>query len=388
MKKITYLSIIFCLTFLGLMSPAFFARTAQAVVPPPPSLAVTFTPNPLFGAVNFLPSQSVSGLVTVTNNSGATKTVITEAINVRDPQHFGDVLDFEIKEGATSIYGASSTKTLTDFFGAGELNLTSLANGATTVYEYVVTFQPSANDDYQGKKLDNFDILVGFRGEDGGEDTVVVSGTSNGGGGGGYQGLTIYNEATIDVHDTYATITWFTNYNSTSRVVYGAASEAHIFDLSATPNYGYANGTTEDSNMVTFHSVFVSPLTPGTTYYYRVISHASPDTVGQEFSFTTMVPAPAEETGGGTVAGEETGPSAGSGQAGGNIAAGGASATGNVVAGAETTSEGSEIPAEMVLGAKSECPACAWWQWLIIALLLIGVNFMYYLVFRKEKENN
>ncbi|MFH1822224.1 MAG: hypothetical protein ABH830_00825, partial [Patescibacteria group bacterium] len=39
---------------------------------------------------------------------------------------------------------------------------------------------------------------------------------------------------------------------------------------------------------VTFHAVLVDGLTPGTTYYFRPISSASPETYGEEISFTTM----------------------------------------------------------------------------------------------------
>lgn len=81
-------------------------------------------------------------------------------------------------------------------------------------------------------------------------------------------------------------ITWTTDHPSTSRVVYDTIS--HIV-LGATPNYGYASSTTEADNSpkVTSHTVILSGLLPETTYYYRSISHGSPETVSTESSFTT-----------------------------------------------------------------------------------------------------
>jgi len=39
--------------------------------------------------------------------------------------------------------------------------------------------------------------------------------------------------------------------------------------------------------MVTDHAVTVNPLSPGTTYYFRAVSHGSPEVVGDEITFTT-----------------------------------------------------------------------------------------------------
>ena len=82
---------------------------------------------------------------------------------------------------------------------------------------------------------------------------------------------------------TSATITWTTDDLSTSRVVYDTVS--HVLGMA--PNYGYANSTVEDSTKVTSHSVGLTGLTSGTTYYYRTVSHGSPESVSGEHSFTT-----------------------------------------------------------------------------------------------------
>jgi hypothetical protein len=81
-----------------------------------------------------------------------------------------------------------------------------------------------------------------------------------------------------------AVITWTTDHAATSRVIYDTVSHPI---LGAAPKYGYAFSTVEDATPTFNHSVTISDLTPGTTYYYRVVSHGSPETVSVEKSFTT-----------------------------------------------------------------------------------------------------
>ena len=99
--------------------------------------------------------------------------------------------------------------------------------------------------------------------------------------------MIIYNEASINITETTATLTWLTNQPAASRVIYSSANEPHDFNYLSPPNYGYAHSTINDLNPVTFHQVELTGLTPGTLYYYRVISQASPDTVGLSYTFTT-----------------------------------------------------------------------------------------------------
>lgn len=79
-------------------------------------------------------------------------------------------------------------------------------------------------------------------------------------------------------------VTWTTDEPATSRVIYDTVSHS---SLGSIPNYGYAHSTTEDSAKVTNHSVTVTGLTPGTTYYFRAVSHGSPETVSSQFSAST-----------------------------------------------------------------------------------------------------
>lgn len=80
-------------------------------------------------------------------------------------------------------------------------------------------------------------------------------------------------------------------------VKFSLRGEAHVLCLTQTqgcalgnpPKYGYESTTPESdvSPKVISHSVTISGLTSGTTYYYRCVSHGSL-AVSTEYSFTTL----------------------------------------------------------------------------------------------------
>lgn len=271
----------------------FFSLPVSANVP---NLVVQFENTPLFNEANFLPGSSITRWVKVYNNTDLAKNIIAEAIYVTDPDDFGDVLDISIKEGGTELFSGS----LSDFFDGGEIVLSSLAGSANTQYDFSISFNESADNDYQGKTL-GFDILIGFEGEDGGQTDNgdgggddIGGGSTGGGGAGGYffPGMSIRDESVYvtDIQTTSAVISWYTSYRSTSRVIYDTSP--NLFDFSITPNYGYAYSTAEfDTPPYDFgvnqHTVTVTGLNPMTTYYFRVISHASPPTISREYVFLT-----------------------------------------------------------------------------------------------------
>lgn len=274
---------------------------APAVWAAPDDLEVEFQATPLFNEANFLPGSEVSRWTKVKNNTPVSKPIIVETINESDPEELADVFEIGIYESGIQRY---ATTTLADFFDAGEVSLSDLAGeGVQTQYDFLVRFVPGANDSYQEKSL-GFDILIGFKGQDeGGDDGTFETNLPNGGGGGGggsgggggegggiLSGMVIQNEAAVIVTDTTATIQWNTSFSATSRVVYGTIPG--VFNFGLPPNYGYDFSTDEfntpaNPNGVTFHTVIVTGLAPSTTYYFRTISHASPDTISKEVSFTT-----------------------------------------------------------------------------------------------------
>lgn len=378
---------------------AFLAPNAWAATP---GLAVDFETSPLFSESNFVPGDAVIKGVGVANSSGEDKILAIEAINIIDNDNLSQAFDFEVMKGDTTLY----SDTLYSFFQAGETAIDTIMDGGSVDYKFVVTFRPSSGDEWQTKTLENFDILVGWQGEEGGESGGGGSGGSSGGGGSLPRGLTIYNETEIDITETTATITWHTNYSSTSRVVYSAESEPHTFLLSDTPNYGYVHSSPEFDtpalvNGVTFHTIHLTGLNPGTLYYYRAISHASPDTVGLQYSFRTNTGEEGEDAeedeGDGSVdnntgtgdegagvseepqVAEDTAPATivGGGGAGDNLEEnaedGGESSGEDVVAGA---SEENEEGGSRVAGAGT-CSPYPWWIYLFIVLCYLVTLYFY-----------
>ena len=262
------------------------------------NLIVEFEDEPLFDEANFLPGESITRWVKVTNSSGQPQRIAVEAINYpgfisgspRPHSIPGEDLSRALllvirEKGGSDLYGGStSQKFLYDFYQNGETYLSSISTGDTKEYEFEVTFSAEKEDKWQ-EKTTNFNILVGFQGTGG-----KVSPGGGGGGGGLPPGLTIQYEKDMWVESTTAKISWSTNYKSTSRVIYDTA--LGVFDLDNLPNYGYNYSTPEyhtpaNTDGVTYHEVVLTGLESETTYYFRCISHGS-FAVSTEHSFTTL----------------------------------------------------------------------------------------------------
>ena len=338
MNKIFKTILITSIALLG--AGVLFIPSTQAIELPP--LFVGFEYKPLFNEADFKPGDSIARWVKVFNNSGETKPIATEAINYPGFPNPGNVPNDDLsralsiiireKEGSDLYGGSTGEKTLFNFYQNGETYLSDIENGGNKVYEFEIGFPPEKENEWQGKTT-TFDILIGFQGEGAGTvcgnnikeideqcDGTDLAGqscltrgfsggnlscntnctfntstcTDGGGGGGGLPpGLTIFDEASWNVTETSVTIIWTTTYFSTSQVIYGAEGEAHTLNLSdntsTPPKYGYAHTTPEynTSPKVTGHSVTITGLTSGTTYYYRVVSHASL-AISREFTFTTL----------------------------------------------------------------------------------------------------
>lgn len=270
-----------------------------------PRIVVQFenAPLPLFDKANFAPGETETRFIKVTNNTESEKEVILEAINY-DPCSILPFVPCFAKKLAAKIYSGGETyfdKNLSDLFGAGEISLGKLPAGAMKEYHMSVLF-PAGEDDneYQNAKTGNFDLLVGFRGEEGqgsgGENGG--GGTPSGGEGGGavLQGLQINNEGINgSTGDGMVSFLWDTSYASYGHIIYGLDTGAtYVLDLGK-PNFGYAAswpsdpfapGHDEVYGKTQHHIMDVSGLVPGETYRYRIVSHASPPTVGYEHMFT------------------------------------------------------------------------------------------------------
>ena len=304
MKKILKTIIIISIAVLG---AGFLAPSPVYAVD---ELEVNFFGHdPLFDEANFLPGGNIARDVKVTNNTDTAQSIITEAIEYPGCPDPDDVpstdlsraLDIVIREKGSSsdLYGGSTgIKSLFDFYtrvGFGsenELLLTQdlAGNGGNITYEFEISFPSGEENEWQGTTT-TFDILIGFQGDGGG----AISNGGSGSGGGLPPGLMITNErddVITTATDITALITWQTNYFSTSKVIYGATQGQ--FNFSAGPErYGYdfyKEGDNSGLEKVTVHNITLTGLDANATYYYRCVSHASPDTIGFEHSFTTTLP--------------------------------------------------------------------------------------------------
>jgi hypothetical protein len=122
--------------------------------------------------------------------------------------------------------------------------------------------------------------------------------------------LVISNENITAVTTTSVVVTWITNHVATSRVVYDTSSHPSISssncdspDNTSFECYGYAFTTneTDDSPKIINHSVLITGLTPNTLYFFRAVSHGSPEVTGPEINADT------DSNGGGSSSGSGSG---------------------------------------------------------------------------------
>jgi hypothetical protein len=258
----------------------------------PPPLVIDFQETPLFNKTNFLPGDGVTRWVNVTNNSGENQEIgvnVTGYSECLGTYCLSDELNLVISKNGNPLY----TGSLTDFYKAGEIHLSNLPNGNTNQYDFSITFIPETENNYQGLGT-SFNFEIGFWGESiSGE---IPPGGGGGGGGGGVfiAGLEIIHERVSEIGINSVTIIWDTNKRSTSRVIYSPSDQSYAFDWTKSPNYGYLYSTPEYdtpasiNGVIVGHTVYITGLETGTTYYYRCVSHTSPDeTVSTEHSFTT-----------------------------------------------------------------------------------------------------
>lgn len=120
----------------------------------------------LFFEENILPGYSVTRQITIINNDNDDDCpVILNTKNEQDNDNLASALFTVIKDGANDLYGvsdgsqASSNKDLDDVFLAGDISLGTVAHNSSKVYEWTVTFDPLAGNEYQNTQtVFDFDL--------------------------------------------------------------------------------------------------------------------------------------------------------------------------------------------------------------------------------------
>jgi hypothetical protein len=97
----------------------------------------------------------------------------------------------------------------------------------------------------------------------------------------------ISNQSSTTPSSSEAIISWTTDRPTSSRVIYDTTSHPLLGEA---PNYDYAfsSSTYDLSPKVLAHSVTLTGLAAGTTYYYRIVSEGSPAAVSEEKTFKTL----------------------------------------------------------------------------------------------------
>ncbi len=244
---------------------------------------------PLFTEINFLPGDAVTRYVDVSNLSATTQAVVVKTDTVFDSHGLAEWMVIKIDDDTDENTAPIYQSTLEEFFDLPSLHLGDLLPGTgTTTYYFFVELDINTPDAMQEVGL-SFNIVVGEGTlESFGAETDFDSNSS--GDSFVYNNLLITNVQVVPGFDS-AVITWDTNKDSTSRVVYDINSYPDLVGTFA-PNYAYDYSSAlfdapANTAGVISHSVTLTGLIPSTIYYFRPISSASPDTAGGELKFTT-----------------------------------------------------------------------------------------------------
>ncbi len=172
-----------------------------------------------------------------------------------------------------------------DYLVDQNVTLTSVDANAYTIYYTLDGSTPtSASTQYTGPVLVDHSLILKAIAIDGALNASAVMTET-------YAIAPVISEQTVLSASTSnpsqeRLITWTTDDPSTSRVVFGTVS---VPVLGSAPNYGYTNSSDllDVNPKVINHSVLISGLNSNITYFYRVISAGSPESVSQEHSFGT-----------------------------------------------------------------------------------------------------
>jgi len=249
-----------------------------------------FSSETLFNEGNIMPGDAFSREVRVSNNTLDTKKLAVELID-----NTGCASDCLSDALFLTIFHNSAVKrqgSLSSFYPTGETEFDQLPGNTIREYELEITFMGEAGNQYQDSSAD-FDIQVGVLSDDESiSEEVTSGGTGSSGSSFFYNDLRITRERVQNVQPTSATVTWDTNRKATSRVIYAPEGYDHTIDPDDPPKYGYAKTTTEFNTPAagygtTSHRVQLTDLFPDTIYYFRCVSHASPEEQGTELMFKT-----------------------------------------------------------------------------------------------------
>ncbi|MFH1598281.1 MAG: hypothetical protein ABIB97_04410 [Patescibacteria group bacterium] len=149
----------------GLLTVVIILLMASPAQAEPGDIEIIFSNDPLFNEINTEPGDVTSETITVTNNTDTPRDVGIEFIGT-SVFELDEVIMFTVWEDGNIIYGGpADPKSLGDLIDTGEITLSNLGPGLTTIYTFDTEFVKEAGNEYQ-LKTSVFDIKVGFIEED------------------------------------------------------------------------------------------------------------------------------------------------------------------------------------------------------------------------------
>lgn len=248
-------------------------------------IAVSYEQTPLFsnesGDNNIVPGDIISRTVGVENQDSVAHEIAMKFYDT-DKGEFGlpgqnlaSQFDFEIKKNGNLVYSAR----LDEAFDKNEIEMnSSLAGGQSETYDFILSFDHSAGNEYQSKTM-GFSICLGFAGEDfclsdeseTNRGLMTLASVSGGGISGGTSIIVFGSGVNTFCKDGVAgaLLSWNTNLDAVGRGLYAPATGEEVFDYGILPNYGY-NTTLWETALAKKHFAVISGLTPGQVYNYRL----------------------------------------------------------------------------------------------------------------------
>jgi len=142
------------------MALSFFLPSSFALTNTVGSLEFTYDNDPIFAEANLVPSSAVAKTVTVKNIGGSQVNIGIQGTETQDPSNLSDKITFAIKLDGSDIYGGGGTKTLSNFFNEGEIQLAALGSGESKTFQLSTTLDSNLGNEYQGKET-KFDLTIG-----------------------------------------------------------------------------------------------------------------------------------------------------------------------------------------------------------------------------------
>jgi len=173
----------------------FFSSSAGAKVTKTcGDLKATFD-DPLFSSSTiWYPGLSKTAQITIENTGTEAHTTVIKAESKSDSlPELSKKMFFKVSENSSDLYGAGDSKTINDFWNAGQVSLSKVDANSSEIVDYLITitFDENAGNAYQDKEI-SFDLIIDFdeieengeEDDDNGGDGIVVTVISDGDGDG------------------------------------------------------------------------------------------------------------------------------------------------------------------------------------------------------------